>query len=122
MSPRSRSLLRRSVCCRSGRRRSARTQGGCRRRSRNATRRSDCARLLEILDHAADRIRTRGDVFRWPVGEMIERIELRGSDRLEMQEAVGQCLDTRWIVELAPFGAQRGDLVALVTHLAAQFG
>ena len=78
--------------------------------------------LLEILDHAADRIAAGGDVLRRSVGQMIERVELRRRDGFEMQEALGQRFDARRIIELAPFGAQRGDLVALVTHLAAQLG
>ena len=71
---------------------------------------------------AADRIVIGGaGVIGRPFGQAIEAVELGRRDRLERKEALGQNFDAAGIVELAPFGAQRGDAVALAPHLAAQF-
>ena len=61
------------------------------RRRRDAAGRIDRVGLFPILDDAADRILViGGGVLRRPVGQMIERIELRRRDRLELQKALGQ--------------------------------
>src|ERR1700733_1498320 len=94
-----------------------------RRRRRNASGRRG---FFKIVDDAADRVSGIGmHVFRRgrrAIRQMVERVELRWRNGLELEIAFGQGLDAVGIVELSPLRAQCGDVVAFVTHLAAQFG
>src|SRR6185437_4419893 len=74
------------------------------------------------IEHGANRIGRWRRNDRWPFRQVIERIELRRLDGLKLQMPLRQRLDTAGRVELAPFGAQGRDGVALAANFPAQLG
>jgi len=53
---------------------------------------------------------------------MVEPLDLGGIDRLELEMALRQGLDTGGAVELRPLGPQRSDAVTLAANFDAELG